>query len=272
MEQRAGKKVSIEDARQMQLDTVSPVAERWVPRILNACTDPELSAPVQLLQPWDFRVRRQSQAATLFNAFYSKMMGNTLADETGKKLWDKQLRQSYIYYVPDLVLARIHDDNKHYLYDNIHTKDIRETRDMIIEKSMHDAVSQISEMLGKNPEKWKWQQVHTMHFEHPLGSKLSFFNLDPIPTDGSHHTINSGFWDNSNPFKMDSGGVIRMVVDFADIKNSTIISPPGQSGHYKSPHYSDTAEIWADGRQVPMNFDSYENLPKKLLLKPVVKG
>ncbi|MCF8028391.1 MAG: penicillin acylase family protein, partial [Desulfobacteraceae bacterium] len=88
--------------------------------------------------------------------------------------------------------------------------------------------------------------------------------------DGSHHTINSGFWDNRKPFRMDSGGVIRMVVDFADIENSTMISPPGQSGHYMSPHYDDTAQMWADGKQVPMHFDSYENLPQQMVLEPAV--
>jgi len=48
-----------------------------------------------------------------------------------------------------------------------------------------------------------------------LGSKLGFFNLSPIPTNGDHFTINSGFWELHNPFKMDSGGVIRMIVDFS---------------------------------------------------------
>jgi penicillin amidase len=58
------------------------------------------------------------------------------------------------------------------------------------------------------------------------------------------------------------------VVDFADPENSTIISPPGQSGHYKSPHYADQAQPWARGRQIPMHFLTAEKLDKTLTLKP----
>ncbi|MBA2882692.1 penicillin amidase [Desulfosalsimonas propionicica] len=270
MDQRSGEKVSLEDARQMQLDTVSPVARRWVPHILEACTAPDLQKAADLFRSWDFRIVRNSAAATLFNAFYSKMMENTLADETGQETWDAHLRLSYLYYVPDLLLTKIHDAGTHAFYDDAGTPDKKESRNDIIQKSMRDAMEQLSARLGENPQKWQWKRVHTMHFEHPLGSKIWFLNLDPIPTDGSHHTINSGFWDNRRPFRMDSGGVIRMVVDFADIENSTMISPPGQSGHYMSPHFDDTAQMWADGKQIPMHFNSYENLPRQMVLEPAV--
>jgi penicillin amidase len=107
-----------------------------------------------------------------------------------------------------------------------------------------------------------------MDFEHPLGSKLKFFNLEPVPTNGSHHTINSGFWDSGNPFKMTAGGVIRMVVDFANAENSPIVSPPGQSGHYRSPYYGDLAQLWANGGQISMNFNDANRLANVLILKP----
>jgi penicillin amidase len=75
-------------------------------------------------------------------------------------------------------------------------------------------------------------------------------------------------WDHESPFDFKSGGVIRMVVDFSALENSTIINPPGQSGHYKSPHYDDQAVPWAEGRQLPMHFDSADELKRTLILKP----
>jgi len=62
--------------------------------------------------------------------------------------------------------------------------------------------------------------------------------------------------------------VIRMVVDFADIENASIISPPGQSGHYLSPFYDDLAQTWADGKQIPMNYLGGKDLPDVLVLTP----
>jgi len=204
----------------------------------------------------------------MFNAFYAHLLENTLSDEVGEKLWEEGLSQSYLIYIPDLVLAKIVNEPDHILYDDTGTKDKKENREDIIRKSMKDAAAQLTDMLGGDPNKWQLGRVHKMYFEHPLGSKLGFFNLNPIPTNGEHHTINSGFWELNNPFKMDGGGVIRIIVDFADSENSTIISPPGQSGVYKSKHYDDLAQLWADGGQIPLHFFTSEDLPNMLVLEP----
>ena len=260
-------KLSLEQVRNLQLDTVSVIARRWVPLIENACSgNRDFDAALGLFDGWDYAIDHSSPAATLFNAFYFNMMKNTLADEIGKELWEEHLAQSYIIYVPDQVLTRIRDQNRHILFDNRDSGDIRETRDEIIRRSFGEAVAELSSRLGKDPRDWAWEKVHRMTFKHPLGSKLGFLNLKPIPTNGDGFTINAGMWDQKNPFEMNSGGVIRMVLDFSDIENSTIISPPGQSGHFKSPHYDDLAEMWARGGQIPMHFASAKTLPKKLTL------
>jgi penicillin amidase len=194
-------------------------------------------------------------------------MENSFADEVGVPLWTKHLSQSYIIYVPDLLLLRMVDQPGHILFDNVLTSSVREDRDAIVVKSMEQAVDELTRRLGPDPQAWEWGKVHRMTFKHPLGVKLPFFNLDPIPTHGDTFTINAGMWDNTKPYEMESGGVIRLVVDFSNIENSTIITPPGQSGHYKSPHYDDLAEMWAEGRQIPMHFDSAENLTRVLTLK-----
>ncbi len=260
-------KLTLEQVRNLQLDTVSVVARRWVPHIKKACGDSrDFEGALKLFDGWDYAIDIKSPAATLFNAFYFDMMKNTLADEIGQELWEEQLAQSYINYVPDQVLTRIIDQNHHVLFDNQKSNGIRETRDDIIKKSFAEAVAELTSRLGKDPQGWAWAKVHRMTFRHPLGRKLGFFNLKPIPTSGDGFTINAGMWDHKNPYEMESGGVIRMVVDFSDFENSTIISPPGQSGHFKSPHYDDLAEMWARGGQIPMRYQSAQNLTRKLVL------
>ncbi|MBW1847613.1 MAG: penicillin acylase family protein [Deltaproteobacteria bacterium] len=269
MDARGDKKINLDDVFDMQLDTVSVVAERWVPYIVQACEGIEAFSPyVKLFDNWNFSIDTESAAATLFNAFYLKLMGNTLKDDVGEELWENQLAQSYLYYIPDLLLAKIIEDKENHFFDDISTQSKKENRDDIIHQSMKDAIKQLTDMLGENPESWQWGNVHKMYFKHPLGSKLPFLNLKPISTQGSHHTINSGFWDPANPFKMNAGGVIRMVVDFSNIDNATIISPPGQSGHYLSPFYDDLAHTWAEGRQIPMNYLSGKEIPVVLFLTP----
>ena len=261
-------KLTLEEAREMQLDTFSAIAKRWVPLVLKASVDNEgLAEALKLFEGWDFSIDKESSGATLFNSFYFHMMGNTLEDETGEDIWKEHLSWYYIIYVPDIVLTRIIDDNENPLFDDVNTPDVKETRDDIILMSMVDAVDELTERLGKDPEDWEWGKVHRMTFTHPLGGKLPFFNLSPIPTSGDGFTINAGLWDNNNPYEMVSGGVIRMVVDFSDIEKSTFISPPGQSGLYMSPHYDDMAQMWADGGQIPMNYLTGKELEDVLILK-----
>jgi penicillin amidase len=181
---------------------------------------------------------------------------------------ETDLGREYLYYVPDLVLTRIINDTDHRLYDNISTTEIKESRDDIIRRSMLEAIQYLTEKLGEDTEDWQWGKVHKMGFNHTLGGKLFFLNLESLPTHGSHHTINSGFWDSAKPFNMSSGGVIRMMVDFSNPQGSTIISPPGQSGHYLSPFYGDLAKIWAAGDQIPMHYLSGKKLPMTLKLLP----
>ncbi len=269
MDARGSAKIDLDDVFDMQLDSISVVAERWVPYIVQACGNVETFSPyLALFEGWNFSIDTESAAATLFNLFYLKLMGNTLKDDVGKELWEKELAQSYLYYVPDLILTKIINDKENLFFDDASTKGVRENRDDMIHRSLKDAIKQLTDMLGQEPDAWQWGKVHKMHFKHPLGSRLSFLNLKPIPTQGSHHTINSGFWDPANPFQMNSGGVIRMIVDFSDIENASIISPPGQSGHYLSPFYDDLVHTWAEGGQIPMNYLSGENLPDVLILTP----
>ncbi len=269
MKTRPKQKVSFKELKTMQLDTVSVVAQRWVPLALSVCEqDKTLEICQTLFKNWDYRIEQNSAAATLFNNFYYLMMGNTLKDEIGEEIWKKDLGREYLYYVPDLLLTRIIHQPTDPLFDDISTG-ITENRDDIIRRSMSEAIQYLTEKLGSNTDSWRWGEQHKMAFDHPLGSKLFFLNLEPIPTHGSHHTINSGFWDSAKPFNMSGGGVIRMMVDFANPERSTIISPPGQSGHYLSPFYDDLVETWAAGDQVPMHFDSDKKLGKTLRLLPL---
>lgn len=194
MKERKGNPVDANEVMAMQLDIVSVVAKRWTPLILEACKETEFAKYTALFNDWNHSVDLKSSAGTLFNSFYAKFLKNVLSDEIGKKLWEEGLGQSYLYYVPDLALAKIARTPDHALYDDKSTLDKKENRDDIIRKSMREATAELTDLLGTNPEKWQWGRVHKMYFEHPLGSKLSFFNLEPIPTNGEHHTINSGFW------------------------------------------------------------------------------
>lgn len=260
-------RVSPEDAREFQLNTVSMVARRWTPILLEAVKDVEENREARdLLMGWDYAIDIDSPAATIFNQFYVELMKNTLADEAGEDVWDEYLSQYIIIYIPDLVLTNIIDDANNPLFDDVTTLDLVETRDDIVRRSFADAVDVLTDRLGKNPDNWAWGEVHRMTFTHPMGEKLPFFNLKPRPISGDDFTINAGLWDNEHPYAMKSGGVIRLIVDFSAPETATIISPPGQSGQFLSPHYDDLVDRWISNEQIPMRFVDAGELSTVLIL------
>jgi penicillin amidase len=129
-------------------------------------------------------------------------------------------------------------------------------------------VAELTDRLGDDPEAWRWGDLHELTFAHPLGEVLSFLNLSPIPMSGDFFTIGAANWGIKKPYAMTYGGCIRMIVDFSDVGNSTIISPPGQSGLYLSPHYQDLVERWVTNEQIPIHYADAGELPDVLMLAP----
>ncbi len=257
-----------EEVRGLQLDNVSAVARRWVPEILKTCNGiGELETVVALLEEWDYAIAVDSPQAAIFNVFYINFIVNVLEDQLGEELAAEMVKP-YIIYQPDMLLANIVDENDHILFDDQRTPDVRESKEDMIRISMLDAVDELSVLLGSDPAKWQWGKLHTMTFKHPLGEQLGFFNLKAIPMPGDGSTINAGMMDPHDGYRMTGGGVIRLVVDMSDLGNATFVSPPGQSGLYGSKHYSDQAELWAEGGQIPANFLNARELPNLLILEP----
>ena len=48
---------------------------------------------------------------------------------------------------------------------------------------------------------------------------------------------------------------MRRIVDFSDLNRTSMILPTGQSGLHNSPHYSDQASLYHDGKYRVTYFD-----------------
>lgn len=259
---------SPEEIRRMQLDVVSMVAKRWVPQILKACGDQEeWSVYTSLLRNWDYGITTDSIQATIFNAFFTHLIKNSLEDQLGEELVAELFKDLHVS-IPTQWAIRHMTDNRHLLWDDIRTPGIRETLDDVVRGCMKDAIAELTEKYGKDPKQWAWGKVHRMTIRHPLGGVLPFLNLKPLPYAGDDFTIHAGWWDREHPFDMVSGAAIRIVVDMSDLDAMTLMSPPGQSGHYLSPYYGDLASLWARGEQVPAHYLSANRLKKLLVLEP----
>jgi penicillin G amidase len=252
----------------MQLDTVDHVAVRWVPEVSRVCGNVAgLSSYAAMLSKWDCSASVNSPEATLFNSFFTHLLNNSLENKLGKKIMDELYGDLHVT-IPAQWLIHYMGDNNHVIWDDISTPNVKETRDDQVLKSLKDAVAELTGKYGSDTANWAWGKVHTYTVKHPLGIVLPFLNLSPLPYAGDDFTIDAGWWSRAHPYDAYSGAAIRIVVDMSNLDSMTIMCPPGQSGHYLSPYYSDLAGMWAKGKQIPAHYTDAKSLKQVLTLNP----
>ncbi|GAA6766764.1 penicillin acylase family protein [Flavobacterium sp. CGRL1] len=237
---------------------------------LNALSVSEKEA-VNVLKSWKGTNNLEDVAPTIYNKWVYLYLKNTFEDEMGEDNFNMFLGVSVGKQV---VANQIKNENSVW-WDNIKTKNVKETRKDIVSKSFHEAVSDLQKQLGNTIADWKWGEVHTVEHEHPLGKVAALrglFNVGPFASPGSNEVINNLFFGftNEGKYYVKGGPSTRRIVDFSDIENSWSILPTGQSGNPFSKHYSDQAEMYNAGkfRKMKLNKDEIIKTSTKLVLKP----
>jgi penicillin G amidase len=271
-------KLSVEDFERFQNDFVSQHA-KFVTKILLKSfetyppADENVKPALEYLKNWDYEHGSNDIASTIFNVFFVKLLHNTFEDEMGAELFD-----SYVYFsaVPINVMDKLLQSDISSWFDNVGT-DKLETRDEIIIKSFSDAVQQLRKELGTETKNWQWGNIHTVTFEHPIGSQKylnKIFNIGPFKYGGSSTTLNNAEYDFSKPYYTVVGSSTRIIVDMARPFEYFSIITTGQSGQPLHKHYDDQAALWLNGayRKVTMVESEIKNSGwRKMVLSPEKK-
>jgi len=259
----------------MIYDNTSDVSVETVQNLISNIDFNALSASekeaVNVLKSWKGTNNLEDVAPTIYNKWVYLYLKNTFEDEMGEDNFNMFLGVSVGKQV---VANQIKNENSVW-WDNIKTKNVKETRKDIVSKSFHEAVSDLQKQLGNTIADWKWGEVHTVEHEHPLGKVAALrglFNVGPFASPGSNEVINNLFFGftNEGNYYVKGGPSTRRIVDFSDIENSWSILPTGQSGNPFSKHYSDQAEMYNAGkfRKMKLNKEEIIKTSTKLVLKP----
>jgi len=210
-------------------------------------------------------------APTIYNKLIYRYLENTFKDELGK---DKFSALLSTHVVKQMIESQITNENSIW-WDNLETKDKKETRKEILTKSFKETVAELEKQLGNDVNSWTWNKVHTLEHQHPLGKVAAlrgYFNVGKFEVSGSNEVINNlmfGFSSNGI-YEVKAGPSTRRIIDFSDVENSVSILPTGQSGVPTSPHYDDQAEMYAQGkfRKMKMNKKEIMETSTKLIFVP----
>lgn len=236
----------------------------------NAFTKNEQRA-IDILQLWDGSNTTDNVAPTIYNKWIYLYLKNTFEDELGEKLFT-QLNTTHV--MKHLIAEQIKKENSIW-WDNVNTKNIKESRKEILTTSFTQAINFLEKQLGTNIMHWNWGKVHTLEHPHPIGTisyLKKYFNVGPFPINGSREVINNNMFDYNNTglYNVTAGPSTRRIIDFSDIENSISILPTGQSGNPFSKHFKDQAEMFNKGefRKMKMNKEEIIATSTKLTILP----
>jgi penicillin amidase len=242
---------SVMDLERIQTDRFSHHAMEILPFIFRACTDSALGLPeegrvLEYFRNWNFQFDPEDIATTLFQAFFVRLLENVFRDEMGHGLYHDYVM---LPNVPIRVMTRLLEQGTSSWFDDVGTP-AEEGADMIIRRSLRQAITGLRDRLGPDMKRWRWGELHIVTFQHPLGLQKPLdrvLNRGPYAFPGASTALVSGEYSFNNPFEVAVGPSFRLVVDMGDPHTLRVVLPPGESGHPFHEHYDDQTELWING-------------------------
>ena len=269
------KKWKPEDMKEINLDVVSiatPEVAKEMATVLASLNKSEFAPMVDLLQNWDGDHKSTDTAPSVYYNLLTQIYYGSMKDEIGAEALHSILATS----VPKNSVNSFIKNDQSPWWDDVRTKDVKETRSLIFEKAAVKTLALLKETCGAKPEDWVWGKIHTLKHKHPLGAVSlldKFFSVGPFSVDGGNEVLNNLHFqlDTTGYFHVDGGPALRKITDLSAIENGETVSPSGQSGNVMSQFYSDQAEMYATGefRKMLMNRSEIEKASEnKLVLSP----
>ena len=153
-----------------------------------------------------------------------------------------------------------------------------EGRNAILVEALTQAVADLTKKKGDDMAAWKWGDLHTADFVHPLAGApgaASIFHIDPVRRGGDGFTVMAATSPSEGSAKQTSGASFSFVFDVQDWDKSVGLSVPGNSAQPLSPHYKDLTKAWGEGPPIPMVFSRKkveEVTAHRLMLQPIRDG
>jgi len=248
MELFAKDEISSSDHWDFLMDNKNPMAQRLMPFLLPALEgDPRLQQIAGILAAWDFMDTAQQSAPAIFQSLYRHFALRVFRDELGDDLTVEYLK-GYYYWHEHLV--RKIEANGPDWFDDTSTPEI-ETRDQLFRLAAQDMLIEMTARFGDDPRQWRWGEVHTVTFFHPLvqgDAGAKWFGGGINPADGSGETLNRALYLFDDPQHSKIIPSTRVVMDLSDPDKIEGHIPGGVSERLFDKHQQDSLPLWLEGK------------------------
>ncbi len=133
--------------------------------------------------------------------------------------------------------------------------------------TLEAAAKETAALLGGDPAKWRWGDLHKARFAHPLlafadGELSAAMQLDEYERGGSGSTTNVNNF-RGDDFSVVHGASFSMVLDVGNWDASRMSNSPGQSGDPRSSFYDNLLEGWANEQSFPLLYSRDQVLARE---------
>jgi penicillin amidase len=239
-------KHTLADSAALQHDTVAIPARELVPLLPHA-PSPQAAPAAALLRDWDFSIAADSAAAAVYELTWQALNKGFL--ET---------------VVPAGARDLIKSVNASELLRLLKTPDARfgadplAARDALIDGALASGWTGAVHLLGADPAKWRWGDLHRVTISHPLSQvpviAAAFPRIEGGGSGGDAYTVMARWVNPSRGYNVTGGASYLMVVDVGAWDNTRMLNLPGQSADPRSPHYQDFYQPWLKGDMQPLLF------------------
>lgn len=262
------------ETQKMVTDVTSAVAPELIRILYKNIKDKELTKvekeALQQLINWKADATLKSIGTGIYTQFSYEYIKAVLKDELEDEL--------YSQLVGTHLMGRMFEPlikGKYPIWlDDITTKNVKETNADIQFIAFKKAVQVLENKLGNHVDSWTWDKLISVEHKHPLGeidALRGYFNVGPYPTSGTNDVLNNQIFSKNaeGKFIVHAGPSTRRIIDFSDVENAKAIIPTGNSGNFLSKHYKDQAQLYLDGKFIPMliNEKTIKTLENKLVLE-----
>ncbi|TAK20402.1 MAG: penicillin acylase family protein [Chloroflexota bacterium] len=239
------RRLTADEVAAIQSDIVSARARDLVGPLLRRLAgsdDRRVTSAARRLARWDFRLSRESIAASIFEAF-----------------WDAWSRAVAAQWFPEPVLSPAAVECGAVARGLILGEVIPWFGDRDIDGRMRAAfvagLDRLTALAGPDSRKWRWGTLHTLTLHHPAEGRVPGVRLStgPSPTSGGQAVRAAGHSDVGS-FAVASGATYRFAVDFSE-SGARSTTDLGQSAHAGSRHYRDQHRLWLSDGYKPLWMD-----------------
>jgi penicillin amidase len=258
-------RLSLADHGRIQNDVVSVMAQRFLATALpilgnTTFADPDAAWAREQLQNWDWGMRPDSVAATLYFGLLTHFTHAAIEQALGAALVRQLLPhdelQAGFPLMPFYEIA--YEVAMRWLEAGPDAPDwVGDVRPLVAH-ALLKTLAILRRDRGRNPREWQWGHFHRVSFQHQMSRLPGLGRLwKPltVAAGGDGFTVNQS--DVSPHFPPPPVTVIascRLIMDTGEWDACLAALPGGQSGQPASARYQDRIVEWQDGRYFPLLF------------------